>query len=157
MQDIQALTTLLEHATTHRDHAQATLQRAIAAAQAAQTQAVQLVGYRGEYERRFGAQFRQGSAIELVHCYHGFMGRLDHAVKYQDSVSTRAQSQVESARELLMECELRVASVRKLIERRQAEAALAAHRREQKASDEFASRQAWQRQAQGGGAFAIAP
>ena len=46
----------------------------------------------------------------------------------------------------LRDGEIRVASVRKLIERRQAEARLSADRREQKTTDEFASRAAWNRQ-----------
>ena len=46
----------------------------------------------------------------------------------------------------LRDGEIRVASVRKLIERRQAEARLSADRREQKNTDEFASRAAWNRQ-----------
>ena len=49
---------------------------------------------------------------------------------------------------MVREQELRVASVRKLIERRLAELRLAADRRDQKQTDDFASRAAWNRLAE---------
>jgi flagellar FliJ protein len=57
-----------------------------------------------------------------------------------------AQAALDHAKLKLRDGEIRVASVRKLIERRQAEARLSADRREQKNTDEFAQRAAWNRQ-----------
>jgi flagellar FliJ protein len=81
--------------------------------------------------------------MELVNCYRGFMERLTQAVDQQRAAAAQAQAELDSARVALRDGELRVASVRKLIERRVAEAHAAAERREQKACDEFASRASW--------------
>ena len=73
------------------------------------------------------------------------MGRLSLAVDQQQTVVTHAGRRVDAARDAVREQELRVASVRKLIERRLAELRMAADRRDQKQTDEFASRAAWNR------------
>jgi flagellar FliJ protein len=112
----------------------------------ATAQAEQLVVYRGEYEQRWATQFKTDGRMELVNCYRGFMDRLTQAVEQQQRVVVHAHAAFDQARLRLRDGEIRVASVRKLIERRQAEARLSADRREQKTTDEFASRAAWNRQ-----------
>jgi flagellar FliJ protein len=102
-----------------------------------------LLTYRREYEKRWAHQFRTDGRMELVNCYRGFMERLTQAVEQQRAATVQAQAELDHARVALRESELRVASVRKLIERRVAEADVATQRREQKASDEFASRASW--------------
>jgi flagellar FliJ protein len=87
--------------------------------------------------------------MELVNCYRGFMERLTQAVDQQRVVAEQAAAELDHARLALRDGEMRVASVRKLIERRVAEAHTAAQRREQKTSDEFASRAAWRQSAAG--------
>ena len=63
----------------------------------------------------------------------------------QQRIQDQAVARADAAKAALLEAELRVASVTKLIERRRADAALLQQQREQKATDEFASRMAWQR------------
>lgn len=143
---LNPLLALLAQAEKERDDALANVQRASAAHQAAQGQADQLVNYRGEYESRFQNQFSAGgSSIAILQCYQGFGNRLGDAITQQNHVANRAELQVEKARAFLREQEMRVASVRKLIERRVQELRLASDRREQKQSDEFAARAAWSR------------
>jgi flagellar FliJ protein len=77
------------------------------------------------------------------------MDRLTQAVEQQQRVVVHAQAALDQAKLKLRDGEIRVASVRKLIERRQAEARLSSDRREQKATDEFAARAAWNRQHDG--------
>jgi flagellar FliJ protein len=55
-------------------------------------------------------------------------------------VANHADQRQVRAREALRQAELRVAALRQLIARRQAEAAKAVQRREQRATDEFAAR-----------------
>ena len=141
----QALNTLLEHAGTARDAAQAGQQRALQALQAARQQAVQLSDYRRDYAQRFGSPFQQRGQIALLQCYQGFMQRLDDAVAQQQRVVEQQATRAGEAQALLLAAELRVASVRKLIERRVAETGRAQARSEQKDSDELASRAAWLR------------
>jgi flagellar FliJ protein len=145
MNPLQPLLTLLEQSERERDQAWADAQRAMQAQQAAQAQAEQLLTYRREYEQRWSAQFKTEARIELLHCYRGFMERLTQAVDQQGHIAAQAGKQADQARAKLAEHEMRVASVRKLIERRTHELRLAADRRDQKQTDEFASRAGWGR------------
>lgn len=142
---LQPLLALLALAERERDASLAAHQRASRAAQQAAAQSEQLVGYRSDYERRWTTQFRTEGTMPVVHCYQGFMNRLGQAVAHQETVIDRANRQLADAERVLREHELRVASVRKLIERRQQELRLGADRRDQKATDEFAARAAWNR------------
>jgi flagellar protein FliJ len=147
MTPLQPLIILLGQAEIERDAAQAELLRVLCAQQAASTQADQLLSYRRDYEQRWSAQFQSAGAMELVHCYRGFMDRLTMAVQQQQRVAQHAADRVDQARAALLASELRVATVRKLIERRTLEDRAIQNRREQKASDEFAARSAWNRRA----------
>ena len=147
MSPLQPLMTLLGQVERERDDLALSCQRAARAQQTAAMQADQLVTYRREYEQRWAAQFRTDGRMELVNCYRGFMERLTQAVEQQCAIAAGADAALAQARRALTEGEMRVASVRKLIERRVAEARTAAQRREQKASDEFASRASWNRSA----------
>ncbi|MBI5258710.1 MAG: flagellar export protein FliJ [Burkholderiales bacterium] len=134
------LTTLLQQAEADRDAAQAVLRHCEAVAAQAQAQAEQLSAYRSQYQQRWTTQFRQSGAIELVQCYQGFAQRLEQAITQQTHTTTQAQSRLEQARAQLIAREQRVAAVRKLIERRQAEQNRVAERRDQRNTDEAALR-----------------
>ena len=142
---IQALSLVLEHAERERDQALSQQLRAQQALEGAERQSEQLLNYRSEYEQRWNLQFRQAGAKEIVQCYQGFMGRLELAVNQQQHQVAHATRSLEAARDAVRAQEMRVAAVRKLIERRQQEMALAADRRDQKLTDEQASRAAWSR------------
>jgi flagellar FliJ protein len=142
---VQPLNTLLEHAERERDDALAQQQRAEAAMRGAENQVHQLLAYRGECERRWTERSRAGTTPTLMHCHQTFIGRLQTAVDMQGEVVKRAQAEVQRCREHLLALELRVASVRKLIERREAALAQQAGRSEQKMFDEIATRAAWNR------------
>lgn len=140
MESSATLNTLLEQAETARDAQQVVLRNAEAAAAHAQAQADQLTAYRGQYQQRWSTHFRQPNSIELLQCVQGFSQRLDHAIGHQTQTCTQAQNRVVQARAELLAREQRVAAVRKLIERRQAEQVRATERREQRSSDEAAQR-----------------
>jgi flagellar protein FliJ len=145
MSALQPLLALLALAERERDVSLAAHQRASRVVMQAANQAEQLVGFRSEYEQRWTTQFRTEGAMPVVHCYQGFMNRLGQAVTHQDTVIDRAKQQLAVAEQVLRQHELRVASVRKLVERRQHELRLSAERRDQKSTDEFASRAAGNR------------
>lgn len=140
---LDPLMALLGQAERERDEALAAMQRAVEAHLAAQLQADQLVAYRSEYEARFREQFSRKSTIDILQCYQGFSARLGQAIDQQQQVTAHAALKLEQSRESLRDQELRVASVRKLLERRLQELRMAADRRDQKQTDEFASRAAW--------------
>lgn len=143
MTELQPLTILLDQNQRQRDAALADHLRARVASEAASAQAEQLVTYRREYEQRWSAQFCREGKIELVRCYQNFMERLTQAIDQQAHIAEHAAQQVEHALAVLQACELRCASVRKLIERRTLERRLMADRIDQKQNDELAARAAW--------------
>jgi flagellar protein FliJ len=145
MTPMQPLLTLLAQSESERDSVQAELTRVTTLHQSAQAQAEQLVNYRRDYETRWTLQFQTASTMTLVQCYRGFMQRLTLAVEQQQQVTKQAAHQVGQVRSALVAQELRVATVRKLIERRVNEDRIAQARKDQKTSDEFAARSAWNR------------
>jgi flagellar FliJ protein len=151
MNDLQTLTLLLGQHERQRDAALAEHLRAVQTHDAAVAQAEQLRGYRRDYEQRWGEQFRRDGKIELVRCYHSFTERLTFALDQQARKAEHAAQQLELALAALRESELRWASVSKLIERRMHERRVDADRRDQKQTDEQASRAAWQRLGARGG------
>ncbi len=142
---MQPLLALLAQSETERDSTQAELTRLIGVHETAAAQADQLLTYRRDYEIRWSKHFQSASTMTLVQCYRGFMQRLTMAVEQQQNVVRHAERQADMARTALVAAELRVATVRKLIERRVAEDRITQARRDQKTSDEFAARSAWNR------------
>ncbi len=134
------LSLLLERAESERDAAAQALNAATAQAQAARAQHGELAGYRQEYQQRWTQSFAQATTMDIVACYQSFGQRLNQAVDTQGHVAQHADQRQTRARDALRQAELRVAALRQLIARRQAEAAKAAQRREQRATDEFAAR-----------------
>lgn len=140
---IDPLMALLGQAERERDTAIADMRKAEDGFKAAQAQAEQLVAYRGEYEARFREQFKTNGSVSILQCYQGFSSRLGMAIDQQHQIAGHAERRVELARDALREQEMRVASVRKLLERRLLELRQAADRRDQKQTDEYAARAAW--------------
>ena len=140
MDSLEPLNTVLEHARSERDVAQAAMRQADAAHAAARAQAEQLDSYRADYRQRWTERLRGVNSVELLQCYQGFSGRLDQAITMQSHSVRQAEVRLQRAREMLLAKEQRVAAIGKLIERRAAEARLHADRREQRQLDEAAAR-----------------
>ena len=139
MSTLNALTVAVEVASRKRDEALRLLQDAQGAQQAAQDQLNQLQGYARETEGRWG--MRADAAVQpevMFHHYH-FMGRLDHAAGLQSGVVDDHAQRVALAQQQLRDAEVRLASLRKLLEKRQMEALQAQARRDQKMTDERAA------------------
>lgn len=139
---LQPLLMLLEQLERERDQALSTEQQAQQALGAAHAQGEKLDQYRREYEARWRLQTRQGQSMEVVQYYQNFMQQLQRAVKFQQERIAGAKKHADKARTALLAVQVRVASVRKLIDRRQQEAVHAAQRLEQKVTDEQAARSA---------------
>ena len=143
--EMQTLLTLLAQAERERDAALSALQQAQAHAERQHAQARQLDAYRSETQQRWSARVGRQDPIDLLRCRQGFMDRLAQAAQQQQRTCASADGGVQRARAALAERELRVASVRKLIERRLAEANRVEQQRDQKRNDEAAQRAAWER------------
>lgn len=140
---LDTLNLLLDRAIGDRDQAHTVLQRAEEAQRRQQLQAEQLAGYRSEYLARWSSAFNRPAAVEIVQCYRSFMERLDEALTQQQRQSAAADAAAQGARVVLVQCETRVASVRKLIERRQCEHQRVLDRRDQRQTDEAAQQAVW--------------
>lgn len=148
-QDLDTLALLLERASADRDRLAGELRRAEEMQRHQQAQADHLAAYREEYVQRWSRQFGRGGAIEIVQCYQSFMQRLEEAMLQQAAQVERATAMQQQLRDALQQAEMRVASVRKLIDRRLQERARAEQRREQKQSDEAAQHLAHRRGSHG--------
>lgn len=139
-QSIVALQALREQAERGRDQALMQLEQARRALDRTEQQAAQLSGYRHETQQRWQAQFRSGAAITLVHCYHDFVSRLHGAEVHSASGVQSARARMEAAQADLRDAELRLASVERLIERREDALGHGLRQREQRQLDEAAAR-----------------
>ena len=140
MKRLAMLQTLLEREEKRRDEQMAAVRAAVANAEAQRQQADGLTTYRDEYCQKWSTQFQKAAQMEILRSYHGFLARLDQAVTQQQAVVAHAQRGVDAARQRLVEREVRVATVERLIQRRQALLARIADRRDQKNLDEMAAR-----------------
>lgn len=142
MSSLNAFVVAVDLAERRRDAARQALKNVQGARQAAQTQLEQLTGYAAETQGRWG--LKAGAAVqpEVMHHHYHFMGRLDHAIGLQTQTLRGQDQRVAQARQTLLQAELRLASLRKVLEHRRAELALQQQRREQKQTDERASQRA---------------
>ncbi len=140
-----ALHTLLQHAERQRDLALAALMQAEDAARRLLEQADQLERYRDESRQRHPALNGRSAGIALLRCHQDFMQRLDAALHQQQGQMQATDNRCASLRHALLAHETRVASVRKLLQRRGDTARQAAARIDQRRSDEAAQLQQQQR------------
>ena len=139
----QALATLIDHAVRLRDEGMAALMQAEDAARRTLAQAEQLRTYRAEYAARSPARGGRSAPIELLRCHLDFMQRLEQALAQQLLLSESAEQRAVQARQTLLELETRVASVRKLMERRSKDQRASADRQDQRRNDEASQQRAW--------------
>ena len=143
MNDLAPLAVLLAQSERQRDLAIADRQKAGNDSEGAAAQLQNLRDYRCQYEQRWSAEFCREGQIQLVRCYQSFMERLNQAVEQQERAAAAAAAWLETALATVRERELQVASVRRLLDRRQGERRGAEQRLDQKQSDELAARVAW--------------
>jgi flagellar FliJ protein len=137
----ETLATLLEQAESQRNIALAAFNQARARRDEARAQAQEIEAYRDDYTARWSGQFqRGGAALEVMRSYHQFAARLDLAISQQAHALTICEQALTRANDVLAAHELRVASVRKLIERRVHDARALDAKREQRASDDLRAR-----------------
>ena len=141
MPESNALSVAVEMALRQRDDARRSLQDARSASQAAQAQLDQLEGYARETQNRWGMRPNAAVQPEVMYHHYQFMDRLGHAAGLQTGVVGQHAERVGAAERSLLEAELRLASLKKLVEKRQRDALQAQMRREQKQTDERAALQ----------------
>jgi flagellar FliJ protein len=138
---------VLAHAERLRDETLAAMLQADEALRRLRAQADQLEAYRSEYRARGPANTGALTGIDALRRHAEFMHRLEHALAQQAMSLQGAEITAARHRAELVAQELRVASARKLLERRTAEQQRAQTRLEQRRTDEAALQQLWRRHA----------
>lgn len=141
MSSLTSLHVAVEVATRKRDDARRALQATLAAQHAAHAQLEQLQDYARETEARWGMRADAEMKPEVMYHHYHFMDRLGHAAGLQTNVVGDHESRVAGARRALLEAELRLASLCKVVEKRRADLELKDIRRDQKQTDERAALQ----------------
>ena len=139
MSSLNALKVAVEVATRQRDAARQALQDTLRIQQAGQAQLDQLASYAQETQPRWGLNAGTVVQPEVMFHHYQFMDRLEHAIGLQTGAVGEQAQRVERARRALLDTELRLASLQKVVERKQHEQAVAQMRREQKQTDERAA------------------
>jgi flagellar FliJ protein len=102
-----------------------------------------LIGYRDEYGRRFDASQQAGISPMAYRNFQAFMEKLDAAIQGQQEVLRHSQSRGEQEKKQWQDAERKRMSFSTLRERAEAQALKVESKRDQKAMDEHASRQAF--------------
>jgi flagellar FliJ protein len=136
---LRTLALAIDVATLKRDAASKALGAAQQAEIAAQNQLKQLETYALETDIRWATQGKVCAVPELMRHHYQFVERLHHAIQMQKDILLQHAVVVENARNVLMQTEIRVATLKQVSAKKQAALTLEQRRREQKQMDELAS------------------
>lgn len=137
------LETLIELARRETDDAAKRLGLALKGVQDAEDKLDMLIGYRDEYGKRFTSSQQAGITPMAYANFQAFMGKLDQAILGQEEVVKHSKARGEQERGAWQEAERKRMSYSTLNDRAQAAALKAENKRDQKAMDEHAARQAF--------------
>lgn len=141
MASLKAFLVAVEMAERQRDEARQALQDARNAQLAAQQQLEQIESYAAETQNRWGLRADATVKPEVMYHHYQFMDRLAHASGLQSGVVGNHAARVEAAAQALLQAELRVTSLKKVVDKRMREMEQLQSRRDQKQTDERAALQ----------------
>ena len=137
------LETLIELARRETDDAAKRLGMALKVVADAEEKLNMLVGYRDEYGKRFEATQQSGITPMAYRNFQAFMEKLDNAIKGQEEVLRHSQRKEAQEKSTWQSAERKRMSYSTLNDRAQAQALKLEAKRDQKAMDEHAARQAF--------------
>ncbi len=135
-----ALSTLIELAENEVENAAKNLGRMIKARDDANEQLNLLNQYRSDYELRFQSNAKQGLNVTQFTNFQAFIVKLDQAVDGQKKLIQDAEYRIEIAKKNWQECEKKRLSYKTLIDRNAASELKKENKRDQKQTDERATR-----------------
>jgi len=136
----------IDMSESKRDQALAELKRKRQGHAFAQSQMLQLTQYVSETESRWTRNAQLSTTPELMRHHYQFMERLQQAIRLQETVLTNSLRTVQTAEQLLLQAEVRLASLKLVLTQRLAEVEKQQQRQDQKQMDEFAAIQTLRRQ-----------
>lgn len=143
MANQSALTTLIELAQRESDDAAKRLGLSLKAVEDAQQKLTMLIGYRDDYARKLDAAQVTGITPMAYRNFVAFMAKLDNALTGQAEVVKHAQYKSGVEKKAWQESERKRLSYKTLNDRAAVEALRLENKRDQKAMDEHAARQAY--------------
>ena len=130
----------IELAERKRDDAGQALASVLRRQDNATQQKMQLESYALDTQGRWSVAAQAQTTPQMVGHYYQFMDRLEQTITLQQGVIADVQRQCEAARQLLLEADVHLAGLQRLLARRRSEQARTAARQEQRQTDEFAAR-----------------
>ena len=143
MASTSQLETLIDMARTETDDAAKRLGAALKAVSDAEEKLNMLIGYRDEYSRKFQANQQAGITPMAYRNFQAFMEKLDNAIHGQEEVVRHTQRRGELEKATWQAAERKRVSYSTLRDREAAKQQKVEAKRDQKAMDEHASRQAF--------------
>jgi flagellar FliJ protein len=143
MASTSQLDTLIDMARRDTDDAAKRLGAALKAVTDAEEKLNMLIGYRDEYSRKFEASQQAGITPMAYRNFQAFMEKLDNAIHGQEEVVRHTQKRGELEKTAWQAAERKRVSYSTLREREETRLQKLEAKRDQKAMDEHASRQAF--------------
>lgn len=137
------LETLIDLARRETDAAAKRLGAALKAVQDQEQKLQMLIGYRDDYATRFEQTLMAGMTPMAYRNFQAFMGKLDNAINGQQDQVRQAERRSEQEKTTWQVAERKRMSYTTLDNRAQQEAQRLETKRDQKAMDEHAARQAY--------------
>lgn len=134
------LVVAIDLATRRRDAAGQALAQMLQRHAHAVQQLEQLQSYADDTQCRWSVPARVSTTPQIVGHYYQFMVQLDHTVSLQTAVIADVQRQCQVARQGLLDAEVMLAGLQRLLDKRRHEQLRRVAHREQQQTDEFASR-----------------
>ncbi|MBI5331690.1 MAG: flagellar export protein FliJ [Betaproteobacteria bacterium] len=135
-----ALQSLLDHALHRLEAAERLLRNLKRKEEEALVQLEALRAYHREYERQFARRGEQGMAIHLLRDYHGFLAKMEQAVRHQELIVDQTRANLKRGQEQWAEQRRKVKAYEAMAARHAARELLKEERRDQRNMDEFANR-----------------
>ena len=135
------LQSLLDQAQHRMDAAERLLRLLKQKEDAAQQRLEELHGYKLDYQQRLsGGSDARGMEIHLLRDFHAFLAKLDVAIQHQEKEVTQATSQWQNAHDNWLALRQKVKAYEALAERHRSSEIKREEKRDQRITDEQASR-----------------
>ncbi len=135
------LQSLLDHGRHRMEAAERLLRMLKRKVEAARQKRDELQGYKRDYQLRLtGEAGERGMVIHLLRDYHAFLGKLDAAIGHQEKEVVLAQAHWQSAHETWLALRQKVLGYEALAERHRHRERQVEDKRDQRTTDEQASR-----------------
>lgn len=135
---LHTLDIVLEREQRARDAVVTSLRQADQRVEQILAQGAALRDYRRETSSRWAMPIQEAASARQLRTAHDYLARLDEAIDQQQQTQQRARMACDQLRAELLQVEMRIAALGKLIDQRRRAQAARQQRADQKASDESA-------------------